>query len=271
MGFGLALAAPAHAADLPDRAAPPVFAQPADGYDVTIGVGPSMTNRFPGAKQITVLPVFNFDYRKAGTPERFYTPDDSFSIGIYENPFFRIGPAANYIQNRGLSGGFNGLHTIGGTVEVGGFAEVYPIPGHLRIRGEILQGVTSSKGLVGNLGADGFQRFGPVVLSVGPRLGFGNDRYASQYFSVTPFEAAANGVVTPYQARGGLTSVGGLGTVRYDINARYYALLFGGYSRLVDSVGASPIPVRLGDRNQFTAGVTLNYTFGFRGFGVFGH
>jgi MipA family protein len=267
---GLGLATSAFAADLPSRAAPPIFVQP-DGYDVTIGAGPNVLNRFPGASQVTVLPSIHIGYRKAGEPDPFYTPDDAFDVAVYENPYFRVGPAANYIENRGLSGGFNGLHTIGGTLELGGFVEVYPIPQHLRIRGEILQGVTGSKGLVGNLGADGIQRMGPFEFSLGPRIGFGNDRYATQYFSVTPAEAAANGIVTPYNARGGLTSVGGLGTIRYDINRQYSVLGFGGYSRLVDSVGNSPIPVRLGSRNQFTAGATLNYTFGFKGFGILGY
>lgn len=266
-----AFAAPALAADLPSRVVAPTFVEPAPGYDVTIGAGPDVMNRFPGAKQITVLPSIHLGYRKSGEPDPFYTPDDAFDISVYQNPYFRIGPAANYINNRGLSGGFNGLHTIGGTVELGGFVEVYPVPYHLRLRGEILQGVTGSRGLVGNVGADGIQKMGPFEFSIGPRVGFGNDRYASQYFSVQPYEAAANGLITPYTAKGGLTSLGGMATVRYDISRQYSVLAFGGYSRLVDSVGASPIPTKLGSRDQFTAGATLNYTFAFRGFGILGY
>ena len=269
------IAAPAFAADLPDRTAPPVFVQPdTSGFTVTIGGGPDVQNQFPGSRSITVLPTFHIGYRKVGEPDPFYTPDDSFDISVYENPFFRLGPAANYINNRGLSGGngnFYGLHDIGGTIEVGGFVEVYPIPNHMRIRGEILKGVTGSKGLVGNLGADVYQKMGPIEVSIGPRVGFGDNRYASQYFGVSTAEALTNGLVTPYQAHGGLTSLGGLATVRYDINAQYSVLGFGGVSRLVDSVGSSPIPTVLGSRTQFTAGATLNYTFNFRGFGILGY
>ena len=272
-GLGLvSFTASAFAADLADRSAPPVFVQPeAAGFDVTIGAGPNVTNRFPGAKQIYVLPSIHLGYRKAGEPDPFYTPDDAFDIAVYENPYFRIGPAANFISNRGQGDGFNGLHTIGDTFLVGGFAEVYPIPNHLRIRGELLKGVTGSKALIGNLGADAIQKMGPFEFSLGPRFGFGDNRYASQYFSVTPFEANANGLLTPYQATGGLTSIGALGTIRYDINRQYSLLGFGGYSRLVDSVGNSPILDRMGTHDQFTAGVTLNYTFGFKGFGILGY
>lgn len=274
LGF-VSVAGAAFAADLPDRTVTPTFVQPdAGGFTVTIGAGPDVMNQFPGSKSINVLPTFHLGYRKVGEPDPFYTPDDSFDIAVYENPFFRIGPAANYINNRGLSNGngnFFGLHDIGGTIEVGGFVEVYPIPNHLRVRGEILKGVTGSKGLVGNLGADAYTKFGPFEVSIGPRIGFGDDRYANQYFGVTPFESALNGRVNPYIARGGLTSVGGLATVRYDINAQYSLLGFGGVSRLVDSVGASPVPNILGSKTQFTAGATLNYTFAFKGFGILGY
>lgn len=272
---GLAvIGAPALAADLPSRVAPPIFVAPeAAGFTVTIGAGPQIINQFPGAKTITVLPTIHLGYRKAGEPDPFYTPDDAFDIAVFENPYFRIGPAANYINRRGLccgNGNFFGIHDVGGTLEVGGFAEVYPLPRHLRIRGEILKGVTGSRGLVGNLGADGIQRMGPFEFSIGPRLVFGDQRYADQYFTVLPFEAAANGLVTPYKANGGLSSVGGLGTVRYDFSRKWSALVFGGYSRLVGSMGSSPIPTVLGSKDQFTAGATLNYTFGFKGFGILG-
>lgn len=274
--LGLAsAAAPVVAADLPVRSEPPVFTQPATtGFIVTIGAGPDVVRAFPGAQALTVLPTFHFSYRKVGEPEEFYTPDDSTSISIYENKFFRLGPAVNYINNRGLSGGngrFYGLHDIGGSIELGGFVEVYPVPNHLRLRGEILQGVTGSKALVGNVGADAYQQIGPVQISVGPRFGFGDQRYVDQYFSITPFEAAVNGFVSPYRAYAGLTSIGGVATVKYDFAQRYSVLLFGGYNRLVNGAGNSPVATVLGSPNQFSAGATLNYAFNFKGFGIFGY
>lgn len=266
----LSSAAPSLAADLPSKVEPPVFVQP-DGYDVTIGAGPNVTNRFPGSKQVTVLPSLHFGYRKAGEPDPFYAPDDAFDIAIFQSPNFRIGPAGNYIQDRGSCCGFQGMHYVGGTVQLGGFVEFFPIQNHLRLRGEILQGVTGSRALTGNIMVDAIHRMGPFEFSLGPRFGFGDSRYANSYFSVTPAEAAANGLINPYNAQGGLTSVGGLGTVRYDLSRQYSLLGFGGYSRLVSSVGGSPVATRIGTRNQFTAGATLSYTFGFKGFGFMGY
>lgn len=272
----LAMPIAAFAADAPA----PVFVQPpTTGFDVTIGAGPEITNQFPGSKSVMVLPSIHVGYRKVGEPDPFYTPDDAFDIAIYQSPYLSVGPAANYISNRGISNGngaFRGLHDIGGTFEVGGFAEVYPIPYHLRLRAEVLQGVTGSRGLIANLGADAIQKMGPFEFSLGPRLGFGNDRFASQYFSVTPAEAAANPTLTnsgigAYDARGGLTSVGALVTTRYEWSHQWSTLLFGGYSHYVGSVGDSPVTQRLGSQNQFQAGATLNHTFNFAGFGIFGY
>ncbi len=274
-GLGFAsVTASAFAADLPSRAAPPVFTQADPGFSVTIGAGPDVVNQFPGARTITVLPSVHIGYRKFGEPDPFYTPDDSFDIALYDTPYFRIGPAANYINRRGLSNGngnFRGLPNVDGTFQLGGFAEAFPLPGTVRLRGEILKGVNGSDALTGTVGGDLYHRFGAIEASIGPRVGFGDSNFANRYFTVTAGEAAANGLITPYQAHGGLTSVGGIGTVRYFVNRDYSLLFFGGYNRLVNSVGSSPVPVVLGSRDQFTAGVTLNYTFGFKGFGILGY
>jgi outer membrane protein len=75
-----------------------------------------------------------------------------------------------------------------------------------------------------------------------------------------------NGKVFPYQARGGLTSVGGLGAIKYDFTRTSSATAFGGVNRYVDSAGGSPIANRLGSLNDLTAGVIVAYTFNWNGF-----
>jgi outer membrane protein len=131
--------------------------------------------------------------------------------------------------------------------------------------------VTGYDGLVGTVGADLIQQLGAFEFTVGPRIKFGDQRYADAYFTITPAEAAANGLVTPYKASGGLTSVGAFVSARYEITRSVSATLFGGYDRLEDSVGSSPVATVLGNRNQFTGGVTVSYAFGFAGFGIFGY
>ena len=244
------------------------------GFVVTLGLGPSVTSSFPGARSVVVLPTGHVGYRRAGEPDPFYSPDDGFDIDLFNYGPFKAGPVVRYTSRRGLSGGngaFFGLHNVDGTVEAGGFLEYWLWRDHLRTRVELRQGIGGHNGLVGNVEIDAIQRFGLFTVAIGPRLALGNDRFERAYFSVTPLEAALNGRVTPYQAYGGVTSFGGFGSIRYDITPRWSITAFGGYDRLVNSAAQSPIPNRIGSLNQFNAGAILAYSFNFGGFGVFGY
>ncbi len=270
----VSVAIPAFAADLPTRTVAPSFASPAPIFTLIVAAGPEVVQSFPGAKSFIVLPSIHIAYLKPGEHDSFYTQDDSFDFRIIDTPFFKAGPAANFVSRRGLSGGngqFFGLRNVGDSIELGGFVEVWPAPDRLRLRGEIRKAVSGHNGLVGSVGADFIGRLGPFQASIGPRVKFGDQRYVDRYFTILPFEAALNGRVTPYQARGGVTSVGAFATARYDFNQTYSATLFGGYDRLANSVGDSPVATTLGRRDQFTGGVTLAYSFGFRGFGILGY
>lgn len=215
---------------------------------------------FPGSARLRPYPFPSIGFSRVGEPEAFSTPDDSFGFRVVEFGPFRVGPVANFVSRRGQRDGLFGLHTVPLTYEVGGFAEFTPNE-HIRTRAELRQGVNGHGGFIATLGADLHDSNGPVTLSIGPRLDFGNDRYASAYFSVTPFESALNGRLTPYQASGGFTSVGGIAALRYDFMEDANATVFGGLQRLAGSVGASPIPNLIGSRNQFTAGLSIGRSF----------
>lgn len=264
----------ARAADLPSQPIAPVYSDIAPLFTVTVAAGPKMATSFPGSKSYTVLPNLHLAYLKPGELERFHTSDDSFGITLYDNGFFRAGPVANIVDRRGLSNGngqFYGLHNVSTSVELGAFAELWPWRDHLRVRGEIRQAVSGHDGLVGSIGIDGVQKIGPLQVSLGPRVKFGDQHYVDSYFTVAPSEAALNGRVNPYAAKGGLTSVGAFASARYDINPKYSVSVFGGYDRLSGSAGDSPVATVLGTRDQFTAGIALGYTFGFKGIGIWGY
>jgi outer membrane protein len=268
------LAVPAFAADLPSSTVTPAFVPPPPAFTVILAAGPELAPSFPGAKSFTVLPSLHLAYLRPGEHDFFYSPDDAFDIALINTGFFRAGPAGNFIERRGLSNGnsqFFGLPNVGLSAEVGGFAEIWPWQDRLRIRGEVLKAVTGYDGLVGTVGADLIQHLGPFEFTVGPRIKFGDQRFADAYFTITPGEAAANGLVTPYKASGGLTSAGAFVSARYEVSQNVSATIFGGYDRLVESVGSSPVATVLGNQNQFTGGFTISYAFGFAGFGVFGY
>jgi outer membrane scaffolding protein for murein synthesis (MipA/OmpV family) len=129
------------------------------------------------------------------------------------------------------------------------------------MRAELRQGIDGHEGFVAAFYADAYDRLGPFRISLGPRINFGDNTYANAYFSVTPFEALLNGRLYPFTATGGFTSAGGMATIRYDVNEKVSVSVYGGGQRLLGSVGSSPIPRLLGDRNQFTAGLALSYSF----------
>lgn len=256
----------AHAADL----APP----PAEGWIVTLGLGPNVFTSFPGAQSVSVWPTGYITYRRPGEPEPFVSPDDGLSIALLDLPWIKAGPAARFISERTLSGGFGsitsnanfyGLHDIGFTAELGGFVELWPTE-FFRARFEARQGVSGAQGFDANIELDVVAKYGLFTLSAGPRFQLGDSQFTNAYFSVTPAEALVNGIVYPYQAHGGLVSVGGFGAVKYDFAPSWSATAFGGVNRYVSSSGGSPIPNRLGSLSNVSAGVILAYSFAWNGF-----
>ncbi|MDQ6868845.1 MAG: MipA/OmpV family protein [Pseudomonadota bacterium] len=266
--FAIAASA-AGAADL----TPPTPA-PVEGWTITLGLGPEVFTSFPGASSVSIWPTGYIAYRRPGEPEPFVSPDDGLGIALLDLPWIKAGPVARFISERTLSGGFGsignnrnffGLHNIGFTAELGGFLELWPAD-FIRARFEARQGVSGAQGFDANIELDIVEKYGPWTFSGGPRFRFGDNQFTSAYFSVTPAEAFLNGNVFPYQAHGGLTSVGGLGAIKYDFTPAWSTTVFGGVNRYVSSAGGSPIPNRLGSLDELTAGVVVAYSFSWNGF-----
>lgn len=248
----------APAAQATDIAPPPRI--DAKGWIVTVSVIGAVAPSFPGSSQMRPYPFPSVSFRRVGEPEAFSTPDEGFGLDLIDLGQFRAGPVANFVFQRGQRDGLFGLRRISLTHEVGGFAELYPID-HLRLRAEMRQGVDGHRGFVAAFYADAYEWLGPFRVSVGPRLNFGDNKYADAYFSVTPLEAAVNGRLVPYSARGGFTAAGGMATIRYDFNEMTNISVYGGGLRLLGGVGGSPIPSLIGSRNQFTAGLAVAHSF----------
>jgi MipA family protein len=231
-----------------------------NGWIVTVSAIGAVVPSFPGSGQMRPYPFPAVAVRRVGEAEAFSTPDEGFGFPVLDLDYVRAGPVANFVFQRGQRDGLFGLRRIGLTHEVGGFVELYPID-HLRLRAEMRQGVDGHNGFVAALYADAYETLGPVRLSVGPRLNFGDNTYANAYFSVTPYEALLNGRLLPYNATGGFTSAGGMATIRYEFNEKVSVSVYGGGQRLLGSVGSSPIPDLIGSRNQYNAGLAVNYSF----------
>jgi outer membrane scaffolding protein for murein synthesis (MipA/OmpV family) len=263
------LPAATYAADLGSRRmiAPAPVAAPT-GYIVTVTGNVQAGPRFPGSDDTIVSGFPSLNWRRVGEPERFTAPDDGISITLYETPWLRFGPTGDYLGSRNPKDDrdFTGLHKVDWTIEAGAFLEVWPVE-FLRARAEIRRGFNGHEGVVGSIGLDLVHRFGAFVFSVGPRLALGDTEFTREYFGVTPVEAALNGRVSSFRPDGGVTSVGGLAAVTYKWSEQWSTTVYGGYDRLVDDAGRSPVSRVLGSRDQYTVGAKLSYSFHFAGFG----
>jgi outer membrane scaffolding protein for murein synthesis (MipA/OmpV family) len=231
-----------------------------DAYIGTLQAIGAVAPSFPGSSVARPYPFPGVAVRGVGEPERFGAPDDGFGVPVFDADGARLGPVANFVFARGGRDGLFGVHHVGLTHEVGGFAEYFAFD-HLRARTELRQAVDGHGGFVAALGADLYGEANSFRLSLGPRLNLGNNRYANAYFSVTPVEAILNGRLEPYQANGGFTAAGGVATLRYDFTPNLNAVVYTGLQRLTGSVGGSPIPNMVGSRDQFTAGVSVSRSF----------
>jgi MipA family protein len=257
------------AADLSSRRTVEPAAPAPTGYIVTVTGDVQAGPRFPGSDDMAVFFYPGVDWRRVGEPERFKAPDDGISFSLYESPWFSLGPTARIVGSRNPKDerDFTGLHKVDWTIEAGAFVEVWPLE-FLRARAEIRQGFNGHEGIVGNLGLDFVQRYGAFTFSIGPRLAFGDSDFASEYFGITPVEAALNGRVSPFRPDGGLTSVGALASVRYKWSEQWSTTVYAGYDRLVEDAGRSPVARVLGSQDQYIVGAQLSYSFYFPGFGL---
>ena len=228
---------------------------------VTVQLGPGVTPAYPGAKAYRPVPIPGIAVRRSNEPERFSAPDDGFGAPILDNGGFRVGPVANVIIPRWRTHQeLYGLRKLHAAVELGGFAEYFPIE-NIRLRAELREGVYGHHGTVATLASDFIGRNGDFLFTSGPRVNFGSTRFTRTYFDVTPWQSLTNGHVPAFKAAGGVTSTGWMSTARYDFAPDWNATVYGGLQRLTGSAGASPIPNILGSRNQFTGGLLLAKTF----------
>ena len=134
-------------------------------------------------------------------------------------------------------------------------------------------GVTGHSALVGDVGADAiFHPSSQLELRVGPRLSFGDDEFAQQYFGVTATEAvrakAAGsrlGQFTPiggYSAAGGLLGQGIEASAVYDFTPDWSVKALVRYDKFVNDAENSPI-VRQGKDSMTSAGLVITRRFSF--------
>ena len=254
----------AHAGDLftPPPATPVPPSANEDWY-LTIGGSVSADPSYPGADNYSFRPGLIFSIRKASLLNVFRSVDDNPSFALFDTGNFRIGAVGRIDWGRDSDDSYRltGLGNIDASLEAGAFAEWY-ITDWLRTRAELRYGVGGFDGIRGLLGADVILPYGQWRFAVGPRLTYGGAGYMSAYFGVTPLQSALatalNNPLPVYNASAGFDMVGAVAQLTYNFRNGFETGVFGGYGRLIGDAGSSPLT---SDANQFTAGVSLSYTF----------
>ncbi len=232
---------------------------------VTLGGYGGVELTYPGAshESFAFRPII--DIHRAGAREWLNLPTDAGSLTLYNiDGRFRAGAAIDWLnsRNHGDDSEIRALHDINYTLELGGFAEYYPVPS-IRTRVELLQGVSGADGLAANFSADWiYQPNTKWLFTVGPRLKAVNTQFQSEFFSVSAAEAASSHIYTPYHASGGINEAGIDVTARYQVNDRLSLRAFGEWDRLLGDAADSPITKR-GSENQFQIGIGAAYSFSY--------
>ena len=254
----------AYGADLIDGGVSSYKDAPGSYWVVTIGGYGTAEPAFLGSKDFMASGLPILDVRRAGDKEWLTLPNDAFSIALYQTKNFRIGGAGDFLNDRqrgNNSTALQGIHNINYTVELGAFAEYYPVP-FLRTRAELLQGVTGADGFAANLMADFiYQPLPQWLFTAGPRMQIVNDQYASAFYSINSRDAASG--LSSYRASGGIDYVGVDASARYDLTARFSIRAFAEWDRLVADAANSPLIKQRGTADQVQVGLGAAYKFNY--------
>ena len=238
-------------------------AQDSGDIRVRVGLGGQLQPKFIGADKDSLQPLFHINTARGDDEFSFSAPDDSPGINVFSADGFSFGPAGNIEGRRRQSDVGAPVGNVARTFELGGFAQ-YLVHGSFRIRAELLKGINGHKGVVGSIGADKIWRSGDqYVFSIGPRLLFSDAQFQRAYFGVTPAASLASGLPT-FRPKSGIYGVALASGASYQFSPHWGVFGYGRYERLVGDAAKSPIVREFGSRNQWSAGIGLNYIFTIR-------
>lgn len=219
--------------------------------------GAQVVPSYPGADDHQVQPLIGLARAKDGREFKFSSADQSTGFSLIETENFAFGPVVNFVGSRTVKDTNGLLPKVKFTPEAGGFAQFEF--SSFRLRGEVRQGIGGHKGLIGTASADFVARDGDRWLfAIGPRATFSNGKYQRAYFGVP----VGTPVLAAYRPDGGLQSVGATASALYSLGGAWGLSGYAKYDRLVKDAHDSPVVRVLGDRNQWSGGLALTYTFG---------
>ncbi len=238
---------------------------PASEWIITLGGTATLSPTYPGANGIRPGFTPSFTWSKPGDTPQFHAPEDGIDLSAYQSAAVKFGATFGFDggRYRADSPRLAGLKDVPWTITSGLFAEFWPIANRFRTRIELSHGFRQTDGFSANLSADWVEQFGELTLSGGPRVALADRTQMKSRFGVTPAEALTSGYVA-YNPHGGLKSVGVGLAQAYKLNPSWTGTLYQHYDRLAGAPGKSPL-VENSNRNQFSIGAGMTYSFGIGG------
>jgi len=233
-----------------------------DRWIVDLGTGIQATPKYPGASDVSLLPIPLLNVYREGDPMPVEAPDEGWGIGFLgRSSSFVIGPSMRFQGKRREEDVGAAVGDVGLTVELGGFAQLYAAR-NFRLRVEGRKGLGGHEGWIGDVSADYVLTNGEdYVFTIGPRLRIADGNFHDAYFGVTPAVATATGLPA-FDPGGGIWAVGASAGLTYRLSDHWGVYGFAGYNRLVGDAADSPIVRDFGSRDQFSGGIGFFYTFG---------
>ncbi len=243
----------------------------ANRWIITLGSSTAIGPNYEGARSASLanhpyhlnfIPSIN--WRREGEKADFSAPDDSWDLTLYSTRQFRTGVVANVRNGRyhGSDIQLKGLHNVKWTIEGGAFAEYWPLEDHVRLRTELRHGLfRENAGIIADISGDYVQKISRFTLSGGPRLSLANTTFMERNFGVSELDALRNTRVTAFEPAGGMKSIGVATALSYDWNNHVTSTVFQRFDRLTNDAAKSPVTSVLGQRNQYSVGISLNYAF----------
>lgn len=237
----------------------------AKAWIATVGGRVTSSPPYEGADKYRVRAAPTLSIRPADRPYRFSPSDGGASIALIDTEHFSLGPIVRFRYKRDAVRDLAGLRAIKRAAEPGAFVEVWPAQ-WLRGRAELRHGVGGHHGTVAELGGDlVYTGTGRWDVSIGPRLGWGDEKYLRRYFGVTPAEAAASPLVAqPYEPTAGRRYTGVEVAGAYHLTPAWQIKGAVGYRKLADKAADSPVVQVAGKSTQMQASLGVSYSFGMR-------
>lgn len=231
-------------------------------WKVTVGAKGGWSPRYEGADYTTIAPGPKFSISPVKSFHRFSPPGDGNTVTLLDTRYFQVGAVARFRRSRGQSGELTGFDKIQWAAEPGAFVNLW-ITNYVRTRLEVRRGVHGHKGIVADAGVDLVYSGDKIDFSVGPRVGWGDDKYLNTYFGVTPAEAARSPAVDrPFALDDNGRRYTGVNVgVAYRLDDHWRVGVGANYRRIADRLAASPVMQVAGDPNQYSGSVSFSYSF----------